>query len=229
MAKKAKISFDPKSFLTTVDGGRTVSKYRKNQTVFSQGDSADAVFYIQQGKVKVTVVSEQGKEAVVAIHGKGDFLGEGCLNGQPRRLATVAAMTESVIMRLDKAAMVRVLHEEPKFSEMFMSYLLARNARVEADLVDQLFNSSEKRLARLLLLMANFGKERRPEPVIAKISQETLAEMVGTTRSRVSAFMNKFRKLGFIDYNGDLEVHNSLLSVVLHDTPEIRSGADSED
>jgi CRP/FNR family transcriptional regulator, cyclic AMP receptor protein len=208
--------------------GATVSKYRKNQTVFSQGDSADAVFYIQQGKVKVTVVSEQGKEAVVAIHGKGDFLGEGCLNGQPRRLTTVAAMTESVIMRLDKAAMVRVLHEEPKFSEMFMSYLLARNARVEADLVDQLFNSSEKRLARLLLLMANFGKERRPEPVIAKISQETLAEMVGTTRSRVSAFMNKFRKLGFIDYNGDLKVHNSLLSVVLHDTPEIRSGADSE-
>jgi CRP/FNR family transcriptional regulator, cyclic AMP receptor protein len=209
-------------------GGRTVSKYRKNQTVFSQGDSADAIFYIQQGKVKVTVVSEQGKEAVVAIHGKGDFLGEGCLNGQPRRLTTVAAMTESVIMRLDKAAMVRVLHEEPKFSEMFISYLLARNARVEADLVDQLFNSSEKRLARLLLLMANFGKERRPEPVIAKISQETLAEMVGTTRSRVSAFMNKFRKLGFIDYNGDLKVHNSLLSVVLHDTPEIRSGADSE-
>src|ERR1700726_430950 len=158
---------------------------------------------------------------------KGDFFGEGCLTGQPRRLAAVATMTESLIMRLDKAAIVRVLHDEPKFSEVFMSYLLARNARIEEDLVDQLFNSSEKRLARLLLLMANFGKEAKPEPVIAKISQETLAEMVGTTRSRVSRFMNKFRKLGFIDYNGHLEVHNSLLNVVLHDTPEIRRGADS--
>jgi CRP/FNR family transcriptional regulator, cyclic AMP receptor protein len=207
--------------------GRTVSKYRKNKRVFLQGDPADSVFYIQEGQVKVCVVSEHGKEAVVAIHAKGDFFGEGCLTGQPRRLATVATMTESLIMRLDKAAIVRVLHDEPKFSEVFMSYLLARNARVEEDLVDQLFNSSEKRLARLLLLMANFGKEAKPEPVIAKISQETLAEMVGTTRSRVSRFMNKFRKLGFIDYNGHLEVHNSLLNVVLHDTPEIRRGADS--
>jgi CRP-like cAMP-binding protein len=224
---KRKQPFNVETFLATVDGGRIVSKYRKNQTIFSQGDSADSVFYIQEGQVKVCVVSEQGKEAIVAIHGKMDFFGEGCLTGQPRRLATAATMTESVIMRLDKAAIVRVLHDEPAFSEKFMSHLLARNARVEEDLVDQLFNSSEKRLARLLLLMANFGKEGRPEPVIAKISQETLAEMIGTTRSRVSLFMNKFRKLGFIEYNGHLEVHNSLLNVVLHETPEIRRGADS--
>jgi CRP/FNR family transcriptional regulator, cyclic AMP receptor protein len=191
--------------------------YRKNQTVFSQGEPADAVFYIESGKLKVTVLSEQGKEAVVAIHEKGDFFGEGCLTGQPRRLATVVAMTESVVMRLDKAAMVRVLHDEPDFSAMFLAYILARNARVEEDLVDQLFNSSEKRLARLLLLMANFGKEGKPEPVIAKISQETLAEMIGTTRSRVNIFMNKFRQLGFIDYNGDMKVHSSLLNVVLKD------------
>jgi CRP/FNR family transcriptional regulator, cyclic AMP receptor protein len=226
---KRKRPFDVETFLTTVDGGRTISKYRKDQTIYSQGDSASSVFYIEQGKVKVCVVSEQGKEAVVAIHGKKDFFGEGCLAGQPLRLATVAAMTECVIMRLEKAAIVRVLHDQPKFSEMFMSYLLTRNARVEEDLVDQLFNSSEKRLARLLLLMANFGKEGRPEPIIAKISQETLAEMIGTTRSRVSSFMNKFRKLGFIEYNGHLEVHNSLLSMVLHETPEISRGSDSEE
>jgi CRP/FNR family transcriptional regulator, cyclic AMP receptor protein len=224
---KRKTPFNMKTFLATVDGGRTVSAYRKNQNVFSQGDLADSVFYIQEGSAKVTVVSEQGKEAVVAIHGKGDFFGEGCLNGQPLRLATVAAMMESVIMRLDKAAIVRVLHNEPKFSEAFMSHLLARNARVEEDLVDQLFNSSEKRLARLLLVMANFGKEGRPEPIIAKISQETLAEMIGTTRSRVSFFMNKFRKLGFIEYNGSLQVHNSLLSMVLHDNPQIVRNAES--
>jgi CRP/FNR family transcriptional regulator, cyclic AMP receptor protein len=192
-------------------------KYHQNQSVFAQGDPADAVFFVEEGKVKVTVVSGQGKEAVIAMHGHGDFFGEGCLTGQPRRLATVAAMTESVIMRIEKAAIVRVLHEEPKFSEMFMSYLLTRNARVEADLVDQLFNSSEKRLARLLLLMANFGKDGKPETVIAKISQETLAEMVGTTRSRVNLFLNKFRKHGFIEYNGDMKVHSSLLNVVLHD------------
>jgi CRP/FNR family transcriptional regulator, cyclic AMP receptor protein len=221
---RKKQPFDVEVFLHTVDGGRSVSNYRKNQKVFSQGDPADAVFYIQAGKVKVCVISERGKEAVVALHGNGDFFGEGCLTGQPLRLATVAAMTDSVIMRLDKAAIVRVLHEEPKFSEMFMSYILTRNARVEEDLVDQLFNSSEKRLARVLLLMANFGKAGKPEPVIAKVSQETLAEMVGTTRSRVSAFMNKFRKLGFIEYNGDLEVHTSLLNMVLHETPEIRRG-----
>jgi CRP/FNR family transcriptional regulator, cyclic AMP receptor protein len=197
--------------------------------IFSQGDPADAVFYIQEGKVKVCVISESGKEAVVALHGNGDFFGEGCLIGQPLRLATAAAMTKCLIMRLDKAAMVRVLHDEPKFAEVFMSYLLTRNARVEADLVDQLFNSSEKRLARALLLMANFGKEGKKEPVIAKISQETLAEMVGTTRSRVSGFMNKFRQLGFVEYNGDIKVHNSLLSVVLHDKPQIRRDADSEE
>jgi CRP/FNR family cyclic AMP-dependent transcriptional regulator len=229
MKAKRKRPFKVETFLATVDGGRTVSNYRKNQKVFSQGDPADAVFYIQEGKIKVTVVSEKGKEAVVAIQGHGEFFGEGCLSGQPRRLATVAAMTESVIMRLDKASIVRVLHDEPSFSEMFMSHLLARNARVEEDLVDQLFNSSEKRLARLLLLMANFGKEGRPEPVIAKISQETLAEMIGTTRSRVSFFMNKFRKLGFIEYNGHLEVHNSLLNMVLRETPEIRMDVHSDE
>ena len=227
MKAKRKQPFDVKTFLATVNGGRTVSKYLKNQTVFSQGDLADAVFYVQDGKVKVTVVSDQGKEAIVAIHGKEDFFGEGCLTGQPRRLATAAAITESVIMRLDKAATVRVLHDEPAFSEMFLSYILTRNARVEEDLVDQLFNSSEKRLARLLLIMANFGKEGKPEPVIAKISQEMLAEMIGTTRSRVSVFMNKFRQLGFVEYNGgDLKVHTSLLNMILHEKPEIRGDAD---
>ena len=223
MAKaRSRRSFDVKVFLNTVEGGRSVSNYRKNQKVFAQGAAADSVFYIQDGQVKLSVISELGKEAVVALHGKEDFFGEGCLSGQSLRLATAAAMTDCVIMRLDKAAIVRVLHEEPKFSEMFLAYILSRNARVEADLVDQLFNSSEKRLARLLLLMANFGKEGRPEPVIAKVSQETLAEMVGTTRSRVSFFMNRFRKLGFIQYNGNLEIHNSLLNVVLHDDPSLR-------
>jgi len=226
VAKAKKRTFNVKVFLNTVDGGRTVATYRKDQNVFSQGEPADAVFFIQKGKVKAYVVSEQGKEAVVALHGSGDFFGEGCLTGQPLRLATVSAITESVVMRLDKAAMARLLRDEPKFSEMFISFLLARNARVEEDLVDQLFNSSEKRLARLLLLLANFGKEGKPEPVIAKISQETLAEMVGTTRSRVSTFMNKFRKLGFIQYNGDLQVHNSLLNVVLHDNPHLRNRKD---
>ena len=218
MAKKRRPPFDPKSFLAEVGEGRTISQYRKDQIVFSQGDPADAVFYIQKGKVKVTVVSDQGKEAVVAILGAGEFCGEGCLAGQARRIATVRAMTECTIMRLQKTSIVRVLHDEPAFSEMFMSHLLARTIRVEEDLVDQLFNSSEKRLARLLLLLANFGKEGRPEPLIARISQETLAEMIGTTRSRVSFFMNKFRRMGFLDYNGQgLEVHSSLLNVILHD------------
>ena len=215
-----------KSFLSHADVGRTKAKYQNNEIIFRQGDAADAVFYIIDGKCKVTVVSEKGKEAVIALHEKGDFFGEGCLNGHSRRLATVTATTESEIMRLDKATMVRVLHDEPKFSELFISHLLARNVRVEADLVDQLFNSSEKRLARLLLLMANFGKEGRQEPVIAKVSQQTLAEMVGTTRSRVSFFLNKFRQLGFIDYNGHLEVHSSLLNMVLHDTPGITEDSD---
>jgi CRP/FNR family transcriptional regulator, cyclic AMP receptor protein len=221
---KKKPDFNVDTFLATVNGGRTISTYRKGQKVFRQGDPADAVFYLREGKVKVCVISEQGKEAVVALHEKGDFFGEGCLSGQLLRLATVATMTECKIMRLDKATMVRVLHDEPLFSERFTSYLLTRTARVEADLVDQLFNSSEKRLARALLLLANFGKETKPERVITKISQATLADMVGTTRSRVNAFMNKFRKLGLINYNGDLEVHNSLLTMVLHETPEIRRG-----
>jgi CRP/FNR family cyclic AMP-dependent transcriptional regulator len=196
-----------------VSTARTRSSFR--------GDPADAVSYIQRGKAKVTVVSEQGKEAVVSILGTDEFFGEGCLAGQAQRIATVTAMTESVIMRLENAAVVRVIHEEPAFSEMFIAHLVGRTIRVEADLVDQLFNSSEKRLARVLLLLANFGKEGKPEPVIAKISQETLAEMIGTTRSRVSFFMNKFRKLGLISYNGGTEVHSSLLNVVLHDQPQI--------
>jgi CRP/FNR family transcriptional regulator, cyclic AMP receptor protein len=223
MASRQNMSFDPKSFLAKVGEGRSISKYGKDQVVFTQGDSADSVFYIQKGKVKVTVVSEQGKEAVVAVLGPDDFFGEGCLAGQPRRMATVSTMADGLFMRLEKAAIVRVIHDEPAFSEMFIAHLLARTIRVEEDLVDQLFNSSEKRLARVLLLLANFGKEGRPQPVIAKISQETLAEMVGTTRSRVSFFMNKFRKLGFIQYNGSLEVHSSLLNVVLHDQPQIKS------
>jgi CRP/FNR family transcriptional regulator, cyclic AMP receptor protein len=194
VATKRRPPFDPKSFLAKVGEGRTISRYRKDQIIFSQGDPADAVFYIQKGKVKVAVVSDQGKEAVVALLGADEFCGEGCLAGQPRRMATVTAMTECMIMRLQKPSIVRVLHDEPGFSEMFISHLLARTIRVEEDLVDQLFNSSEKRLARLLLLLANFGKEGKPETVIAKVSQETLAEMIGTTRSRVS-FMNKFRRL----------------------------------
>jgi CRP/FNR family cyclic AMP-dependent transcriptional regulator len=222
MAKQEKkVPFDPKVFLATVNGGRSISKYREGETVFLQSSPADSVFYIQKGKVKVTVISEQGKEAIVAILGQDEFCGEGCLTGQLLRLATATTMTECEIMRVEKAAMIRVLHEEPAFSEMFVSHLLARTARVEEDLVDQLFNSSERRLARALLLLANFGKESPPEPIIAKISQETLAEMIGTTRSRVSFFMNKFRKLGLIDYNGHIEIHRSLLNVVLHEEPHI--------
>src|SRR5713226_9816167 len=219
--KRAKASFDPKIFLAKVGEGKTIFKYRKDQIVFSQGEVADAVFYIQKGKVKLTVISEQGKEAVIAILEPGHFFGEGCLNGHGLRIATTAAMEECVITRIAKSVMIAAIHREPDFSELFMSYLLARNGRIEADLIDQLFNSSERRLARLLLLLANFGKEARPEPIVGKISQETLAEMVGTTRSRVSFFMNKFRKLGYIAYNGHLEVHNSLLNVVLYDRHEI--------
>ena len=223
MGKKRKTPFDPKVFLSKMGRGRIVSEYAKNQIVYSQGAPADTVFYLQTGKVKITVLSEQGKEAVVAILSVGDFFGEGCLAGQQRRLATVRTMTECAIARMEKTSITRLIHREPAFAELFISHLLARNVRVEADLVDQLFNSSEKRLARILLLMANFGKEGQPEPVIAKISQETLAEMIGTTRSRVSFFMNKFRKLGLITYNGKIEVHPSLLNVVLHEHPEIRS------
>jgi len=209
--------FDSKVFLATIDGGRTLSTYPKGAIIFSQGDPADSVFYIQKGKVKVVVTSDQGKEAVVAILEADEFLGEGCLVGQPLRLATATAMTESAVMQIEKAAMIRVLHEEPSFGEMFTAHLLIRKSRVEEDLVDHLFNSSEKRLARTLLLLANFGKEGKPEPITTKVSQELLAEMVGTTRPRVNLFMNKFRKLGFIEYNGELVVHSSLLSVVLRD------------
>jgi CRP/FNR family transcriptional regulator, cyclic AMP receptor protein len=229
VAKAKKTPFNVKLFLSTVGRGRAASNYRKKERVFSQEDPADSVFYIQKGQVKISVVSETGKEAVVAIHGEGDFFGEGCLNGQPRRLATAETMADCVILRIGKATIEHLLRDEPKFSEMFMAYVLTRNARVEADLVDQLFNSSEKRLARVLLLMANFGKAGQPEPLIAKISQETLAEMIGTTRARVSFFMNKFRRLGFIEYNGGLEVHNSLLNVVLHDTPHLRDQSEKEE
>jgi CRP-like cAMP-binding protein len=212
-------NFDPAKFLETAAKGRIVSMHAKKDVIFSQGDAADTVLYIKRGKVKVTVLSKQGKEAVVALLGADEFLGEGCLIGQPKRLATATAITECVTMSVTISAIQQVLKDEPTFSQMFISHVLARNARVEEDLVDQLFNSTEKRLARLLLLLANFGKEGKPEPIIAKISQETLAEMIGTTRSRVSHFMNKFRGLGFIDYNGHLEVHSSLLSVVLNEQP----------
>ncbi len=214
--------FDPKGFFTKVGPGKIIQEYRKNQIIFAQGAVADSVFYIQKGRVKLAVLSKQGKEAVVAILEPGQFFGEGCLNGHPRRIATTTAMEECVITTIAKAAMLAELHREPKVSELFMTYLLTRNSRIEEDLIDQLFNSSEKRLARLLLLLANFGKEGRPQPILAEISQETLAEMIGTTRSRVSFFMNKFRKLGFISYNGKIEVHNSLLNAVLHDKPRIK-------
>ena len=217
MARKRLPAFNPQTFLSKVGSGKTNLTPHKKQVLYSQGDAADAVFYIQGGRVKLTVVSQQGREAVVAILERGSFLGESCLAGQTVRTATATALEDSSIVRIDKVAMIRVLHEEPTFAELFMSYLLAHSIRIQEDLVDQLFNSSEKRLARILLLMAHFGKEGKPEPVIAKVSQETLAEMIGTTRSRVSFFMNKFRKLGFIEYNGGLHVHSSLLNIVLHD------------
>ena len=218
---KRRRRFDPAVFLATAAKDRSISVHQNKEIIFTQGSSADSVFYIKKGKVKVTVVSKQGKEAVVAILGVGEFVGEGCLSGQSKRLATASAMTECVTMRVAKNEIQRVIRDEPAFSQMFMSHVLARNVRVEEDLLDQLFNSTEKRLARLLLLLANFGKEGRPEPLIAKISQETLAEMIGATRSRVSHFMNKFREAGFIDYNGRVEVHSSLLSVVLADQPRV--------
>jgi CRP/FNR family cyclic AMP-dependent transcriptional regulator len=217
MAKKAKATYDPKTFLATVGHGRTISKYARDAVIFPQAGPADAVFYVHKGRIKIVIESEQGKEAVVAILGQGEFFGEGCLIGQPQRLATARAMAESEVMRVGKAEMIRVLHAEPAFGALFMAHLLTRNSRVEADLVDQLFNSSEKRLARALLMLANFGKDGGPQPIAARISQETLAEIIGTTRPRVSYFMNKFRKLGFIDYNGTVKVYSSLLSVILHD------------
>src|SRR6187399_3127619 len=214
-------AFDPREFLAIVGEGKTILEFRKDDIVFAQGDVADAVFYIQKGRVKVVVISEQGKEAVVGILGPGQFFGEGCMNGHALRIATTTAMEECLITAITKVAMLAALHNQPKFSELFMSYLLTRNSRIEEDLIDQLFNSSEKRLARLLLLLANFGKEGSPQPISPNIGQETLAEMIGTTRSRVSFFMNKFRKLGLISYNGKIEVNSSLLNAVLYDKPEI--------
>jgi CRP/FNR family transcriptional regulator, cyclic AMP receptor protein len=218
-APKKLTKFDPKTFLSTINGGRKIEAFPQKQTIFAQGDSSDAVFYIKEGKVRLTVVSQIGKEATIGILNKGDFFGEGCLTGQPLRLCSATAMTDCSVMNIAKKSMMEVLHREQSFSEMFVAYLLARNIRYEEDLVDQLFNSSEKRLARILLLLAHFGKEGVPQTVIPKMSQETLAEMIGTTRSRVSFFLNRFRKLGFIDYHaGDgLQVHSSLLNIVLHD------------
>jgi CRP/FNR family cyclic AMP-dependent transcriptional regulator len=211
--------FDPKTFLSTIDGGRKVATFAEKKMIFAQGDSSHAVFYIQKGKVKLSVVSESGREATIGILNEGSFFGESCLTGQPLRLCSATAMTDCTVMRIKKKSMMEVLHREHAFSDMFVAYLLTRNIRYEEDLVDQLFNSSEKRLARVLLLLAHFGKDGKPESVIPKISQEVLAEMVGTTRSRVSFFMNRFRKLGFIDYRGGdaLQVHSSLLNIVLHD------------
>jgi CRP/FNR family transcriptional regulator, cyclic AMP receptor protein len=218
VASKKLRQFDPKTFLSTINGGRKIEAFAKTQTIFSQGDSSDAVFYIKEGKIKLTVVSEIGKEATIGILNEGAFLGEGCLTGQALRMCSATALTDCSVMRIEKKAMVEVLHREHAFSDMFVAYLLTRNIRYEEDLVDQLFNSSEKRLARILLLLAHFGKEGKPETVIPKMSQESLAEMVGTTRSRVSFFMNRFRKLGFVDYGeSGLQVHSSLLNVVLHD------------
>jgi CRP/FNR family transcriptional regulator, cyclic AMP receptor protein len=222
MARKlAKNPFDPQDFLAKVGAGKTISKYQKDQVIFSQGEVADTVFYVQKGRVKVVVLSDQGKEAVVGILETGQFFGEGCLNGHDLRIATTTAMEECLLTAIGKPKMIAVLHDEPAFSELFVAYLLKRNSRIEEDLVDQLFNSSEKRLARLLLLLANFGKEGNPTPIKPHISQETLAEMIGTTRSRVSFFMNKFRKLGFISYNGKIEVHRSLLNAVLYEKPAL--------
>ena len=223
LKKKAERPFDPKVFLARPGRGRSVTTYREEQTVFKQGDSADAVFFIEKGKMRLSVVSNQGKEAIVSIMGADDFFGEGCISGQALRIASVRAITESVLIRIEKKEMIRLLREEPAFSELFTNYLLKRTMRVEADLIDQLFNSSERRLARLLLILANYGNEGKPVPVLAKISQETLAEMIGTTRSRVSFFMNKFRKFGFISYNGHIEVHKALLNLVLHEKPHINN------
>jgi len=220
--------FDPLRFLETVAPGRILTKHSRKQVIFAQGAAADSVFYIKRGKVKVTVISQHGKEAVVAVLGTDEFCGEGSLTGQKLRIATAAAMSDCEVMRIEKEAIAQVIRDEPAFSEMFVAHLLLRTMRVEEDLVDQLFNSSEKRLARALLLLANFGKEGRPEPILAKVSQETLAEMIGTTRSRVSFFMNKFRKLGFISYNGKIEVHSSLLNVVLADQADIKKKNDGE-
>jgi CRP/FNR family transcriptional regulator, cyclic AMP receptor protein len=219
---KAQDSFDAQVFLAKMGGGKTILEFDKDQNVFEQGDAADTVYYIQKGRVKLTVLSDQGKEAVVGILEPGQFFGESCLNGHKLRISTTTAMERCLVTAITKPAMIAALHDEPMFSELFMTYLLTRNSRVEEDLIDQLFNSSERRLARMLLLLANFGKEGNPQPIIPHVSQETLAEMIGTTRSRVSFFMNKFRKLGLINYNGHIEVHSSLLTAVLHDRPQLK-------
>jgi CRP-like cAMP-binding protein len=222
MVRAGKAVFDAQVFLANVGAGKIILEFQENQNVFAQGDVADTVFYIQKGKVKVTVLSDQGKEAVVGILEPGQFFGEGSMNGHRLRISTATAMDHCVITAITRNAMLAALHDEPQFSEMFMAYLLTRNSRIEEDLIDQLFNSSERRLARILLLLANFEKTGSPQPISPNISQETLAEMIGTTRSRVSHFMNKFRKLGLIDYNGQIEVHNSLLSAVLHERPQLK-------
>ena len=222
MSKPPKDMFDAQVFLAKVGVGKAILEFHKNQKVFEQGETADTVFYIQTGKVKLTVLSDQGKEAVVAILEPKQFFGEGCMNGHKLRISTAIAIEDCVITSITKAAMIATIHNEPKFSELFMAYLLSRNSRIEEDLIDQLFNSSERRLARLLLLLANFGKEGSPQSINPNISQATLAEMVGTTRSRVSHFMNKFRKLGLISYNGHIEVHSSLLNAVLHEKPLLK-------
>jgi CRP/FNR family transcriptional regulator, cyclic AMP receptor protein len=223
LKKLVEDKFDPKTFLANVGTGKTILEFRKNQHVYEQGDAADTVFYIQKGKVKLVVLSEQGKEAVIAILEPGQFFGEGCMNGHALRIATTTAMEDCLITAITKTAMIAAIHEQPQFSELFMTYLLTRNSRIEEDLIDQLFNSSERRLARLLLLLANFAKEGSPQPISPSVTQETLAEMIGTTRSRVSAFMNKFRKLGLISYNGHIEVHSSLLNAVLHEKPQLKA------
>jgi CRP-like cAMP-binding protein len=223
VAIKKSPALSAESFPAQTAKDRTKTKHQKNQVIFSQGDPGDAVLYIQKGKLKVTVVSDRGREAVAAILGPDEFFGEACMTGQILRLVTVSAMTEAVVERIEKPTMIRMVQEQPEFSELFITHILNRTIRVEADLIDQLFNSSERRLARLLLLLANYGNEGKPEPLIAQISQETLAEMIGTTRSRVSFFMNRFRKLGFISYNGNIEVHKSLLNLVLHEQPHIKT------
>ena len=222
LVKSAKRKFDPQAFLAKVGTGKTIQKYRKNRIIYAQGEEADRIFYIQSGKVKVTVVSEQGKEAVVSILDPAQFFGEGCLNGQALRIGTARAMEECLITSITRKAMLAALRKEPIFSELFMTFLVTRSNRIEEDLIDQLFNSSEKRLARLLLLLANFGKNRKPTPIDASINQGTLAEMIGTTRPRVSYFLNKFRKLGLISYNGKIEVHRSLLNAVLYEKPQLQ-------
>jgi CRP/FNR family cyclic AMP-dependent transcriptional regulator len=223
MAQSKRPASDPQAIIARLDGGRSEAKYQRDQIVYSQGDPADCVFYVQAGKIKVTVVSEEGKEAVVAILLPGSFCGEECLTGHKLRMSTVKTLTECQLIRMAKASIVRALHEDHQFSELFTTYLMERNIRVQEDLVDQLLNSTEKRLARLLLILANYGKEDRPDPIVPKINQETLAEMIGTSRTHVNFFMNKFRQLGFIEYNGDIKVNRSLLNMLLHEKPQIAS------